>query len=596
MRYPSNRFTAPFLAIPHVWKASKVPFLSLSFILLLQGLIAPASALLLGRTVEYYLVDSFQNTLVELAVPWTLLLFLGIFSFPVTFVLSGRINEDLTTYLTELLLRRGLSLKTLELFDNPQTHDLISIVSKESKSRPVNYIVLYSYILRSMISVVAFAFFLGNIAWYLPLLVILASLPLHYAYTNLREANWRGLRQRTKDARYLEYLTSVFLSRELALESRALGLNQFVRDEFFRVRTDMLSGLHRDRIAGFKKTLPYLVIGAVLYSGSMVILLMSVQTTALAVASITAAIQAFVSLQHAVSEVVENMAFLREKAFFFRDLNTLLSLKESTLPDTSHEESPTPVANGGKANAFIEFRDVSFCYPGATSNTLQNVNFEVNNGEVVAVVGENGAGKSTILKLLCGFYGPTAGFIKCNGESLTSANVSQWRQSISPIFQQTHAFAFSMAQNIEFSLNTEPSLVDLALTRAYGSEIPCTKEDQLGVEFGGTELSGGELQRLGLSRAYYRDCELVIMDEPTSAIDPIFERATFDSIREFVRGRTALIVTHRMPQALFADRVLVIEGGKIVENGTPRALLKAGGIFARMVKSQVSTYDNSDAE
>lgn len=379
------------------------------------------------------------------------------------------------------------------------------------------------------------------------------------------------------------------------METRAHGMQGLIHARFASNKTEMLADLRGHRHRGLLKNAPGIAIGVALYVAAIVLLLINADTAGMAVAGLAAGVQAFSSMQQASTEVVENLAYLNEKAFFFKDLNRLLAFRESTLPEHAQEAPPSPVEAAPSPadqppSTVIEFRDVSFTYPSAQKPAIDAMSFSVADGETVAIVGKNGAGKSTLLKLVCGFYGPTAGAVLCDGAVLDRDGVDIWRESVSPIFQSTSAFAMTFGHNVTLGREMPEALIAESMRAAYGTDAPRSLTEELGVEFGGTELSGGELQRLGLARAIAKDSRVVILDEPTSAIDPIFEAEVFASIKEFVRDRTALIVTHRMPQALAADRVLVIEDGRVVESGAPRDLVQSGGIFADMVRAQSSPF------
>ncbi|MGL5406265.1 MAG: ATP-binding cassette domain-containing protein [Propionibacteriaceae bacterium] len=600
MRNLAARVTAPLAALPHVWRASPGPFILLSLFLLLQGIAGPATALLLGKTVSSFSQGTFELDLPQLALYWGLLTGISLIAFPVVFILSGRLNEDLSAYLQSLLLRRGMSLQTMELFDNPEAYDIISLVVRESKSRPVNYIVLYSYILRGTISVLCYAGILWSIAWYIPILIILAALPLHRAFTAIREVNWTGIRKRAQTARFLDYYVELFLQRETAMETRAHGMQKIIQLRFEQDRDAMFSELRRERRMGFIRNLPFIAIGVIVYVIAITLLLMKSNSSGIAIAGIAASMQAFSAMQQTVSEVVENLAFLREKAFFFKDLDALLEFSESTLPKSSLEKDGlmdkvmVSEASEKRPDSILEFRKVGFTYLSASAPAIQDISFSIQEGETVAIVGKNGAGKSTLVKLLCGFYGPSEGEIFFKGERLAEDNVTQWRESVSPIFQNTTAFSMNFADNILLGLPMASDSVENSAHAAFGNAIPRDYNDLLGVEFGGSEFSGGELQRLGLARAFARGGSFVVLDEPTSAIDPIFEAEVFSAIKEFIKNRSAIIITHRMPQALMADKVIVLEDGRIVEYGSPNELILKNGEFANMVRVQAAPFIDTD--
>lgn len=581
-----KRARAPLYAIPHAWRASKGAFLCISLVLAVQGLLPPVMTVLLGQTVEVFTDEGSPapQTLALLAAAWGGVLLLGIGLQPLVFSLSGRINEDLSTYLQKLLLDKGQSLRTLEFFDDPDTYDIVSLVVKEAKSRPVNYIVLYTYILRASVSLVAFIVIIWTVSWLAPIVLLISAIPLTFAFTSIREANWGGIRARADQARFLDYLSSVYLQRDLFWDTRLNNTNAFMQDQFQATRASLLSFLRRQRRRGIVKNLPLIIIGAFGYTVSITLLLVQAGSAGVAVAALTAALQAYISLQATVNEVVENLAFLNEKAFFFRDLNTFLDKTEMT----GHDAAPGPVGRAPDSDSghiAIELSGVTYHYPSSTSQpSVVDASFIIREGETVAIVGENGAGKSTVLKLIAGACFPDNGAVLTDGEPLCLDNVDAWRTRLSVVPQRPSTFSFSVGENIAFGeVGDDRVRESLEQVSSDGS---LDSSQLLGVEYGGVELSGGETQRLAIARAVVRDTPVLLLDEPTSAIDPVFEARLFDDLRTVMKDRTAIIVTHRLPQALAADKVVVMHKGEIAETGTPAALIEAEGLFAEMCREQ----------
>ncbi|GAB4440019.1 MAG: hypothetical protein Kow0031_21950 [Anaerolineae bacterium] len=238
--------------------------------------------------------------------------------------------------------------------------------------------------------------------------------------------------------------------------------------------------------------------------------------------------------------------------------------------------------------------DISFSYPGSNLTALKDFNLAIPAGQIVAIVGENGAGKSTLLKLLCRFYDPQQGRITWDGVDLRAMRQADLRRRITVLFQQPYPYHDTAGDNIRFGdLPGQPTATQLdAATLAAGareiiSKLPEGYDTILGKWFGQTELSVGEWQRVALARAFVRQADLVILDEPTSAMDSWAENEWMHRFRGLVAGRTALIITHRFSTAMQADVIHVMMGGRLVESGTHSELVALGGRYAQSWRQQM---------
>lgn len=254
----------------------------------------------------------------------------------------------------------------------------------------------------------------------------------------------------------------------------------------------------------------------------------------------------------------------------------------------------------------IVFEDITFYYPGSGRPALQNFNWRIPAGRIVALVGENGVGKSTLMKLLCRFYDPDAGRVLWDGVDIRELPLDALRQQVTVLFQQPYQYHESARHNIAVGdLASKPALQSIKAAAAAAkadapiSKLPGTYESILGKLFGGAELSGGEWQRVALARAFLREAPIVILDEPTSAMDSWAELDWLQRFREMVAGRTAIMITHRFTTAMQADLIFVMDTNSIIESGTHDELLAQGGRYAQswhaqMQGGQVSVpYDGS---
>lgn len=252
----------------------------------------------------------------------------------------------------------------------------------------------------------------------------------------------------------------------------------------------------------------------------------------------------------------------------------------------------------------VEFSHVSFSYPGTDYKILDDVSFHMKKGGKMALVGINGAGKSTIVKLLCGFYMPDEGHIYINGTDLATMDLDAWYRSLAAVFQDAFIYSFSIADNVSCSMGADydeekcgEALKDAGLWEKI-QKLPQKEETFIGKEVreDGIHLSGGETQKLMLARALYKGCALLLLDEPTAALDAIAENEMYEKYNEMLMGKTALFISHRLASTRFCDHILFLENGKITEEGTHEELMNKGGGYAEMFLVQSKYYKEEGAQ
>lgn len=249
------------------------------------------------------------------------------------------------------------------------------------------------------------------------------------------------------------------------------------------------------------------------------------------------------------------------------------------------------------SQARIRFENVSFRYPFSDRDALKDVNITVNAGETLLVAGENGAGKSTFIKLLCGLYQPTGGKIYLNEMDISQLDPAQYRKMVSAVFQDFSLFAMSITENVCAMNEREDRKLREALEHVHLRDVVDRTSQKWDTPLyrvfdeNGVEFSGGEMQRLAIARAVYKDAPILILDEPTSALDPKAEYEIYDSFREMARGKTAIYISHRLSGTKFADKIAVFDRGEIVEYGTHESLMEEKGLYAELYSLQAGLYD-----
>lgn len=500
--------------------------------------------------------------------------------------------EELQRGLLEDHIRRLIheqsSAVRMEFYDFPEFHDHLHRARDEAGYRPAQLLDAVGGLFCSATTLCAVATVLVTQgSWLLPLVMLFSAGPsLWGAVMNaLARQAWRlGV---TKLERRTWYYDHLLTARETAAEMRALALNapyaaayQRLRSRFRRERLDLMrqEGV-RDVVA--------LLLGILVAGAAGVWIVNEALTGRITVGGLAMFYVAFVQGQSALRTWLRSAAELFANTLFLGNLFAFLALQPEPAEDPGaavERRAPRPPQRG----AHVRFEGLEFSYPGSSRAALSGFSLDVAAGKTVAIVGANGAGKSTVFKLLCRFYEPQAGRILIDGRSIKERAPVDVRGSLSVLFQDPVRFSTTVYESVALTASDEtPSLARVeAATRGAGAEdlikrLPDRYDTLLGKEFeNGTELSGGEWQRIALARALMRPAPIVLLDEPTSAMDSWAESEWFDRLRAATTGRTTIIITHRFTTAMRADVIHVMDAGRIVESGTHEDLVAAGGAYA----------------
>ncbi len=308
----------------------------------------------------------------------------------------------------------------------------------------------------------------------------------------------------------------------------------------------------------------------------------------LLLASFILYVSASKQIASSISEIVWVAGVLHTASIYYDDFDKYLKIEEK-MRNTGADK---PVE--GESEPFIEFRNVSFKYPNQTDYAIKDFSCKIDYGEHIAIVGDNGAGKSTFVKLLLRLYDPTEGAIYYKGKNIKEYDYDSYQEIFAPVFQDYVLNAFSIRENLIFDYTEREGLIKGALekTGMYDKimEIGLDRTYSRRFSEDGVELSGGEEQRLVISRAYCKNSNVVVLDEPTAAIDPLSERKLFQDVFDGIGNTTSIMISHRMSCSKFSSRIFVMERGKLAENGTHSELLNLGGLYASMYRRQAEYY------
>lgn len=498
------------------------------------------------------------------------------------------LSEQVRDSITDRIHQQSLAVD-LAFYDLPEYYDHQYRASREASYRPVALLESFGALLQNGITLAAMMIVLIPYGWWLPLVLLASTLPALYVVMRNARRRHAWQRQMTADERRSWYYNWLLTTRENAAELRLFDLGQSFRRQYLELRTRLRAGqLTLVRNEGLAE-LAAGVIALLAVGGTMLLMLWRVLQGLLTLGDMALIYQAFTQGQSLMRTLLQSVGQIYGNSLFLGDLFDFLAL-EPTVRDPA---MPAPAPEDG-ATA-VAFHDVSFTYPGASRPSLAGFTLAVPAGQTVAVVGSNGAGKSTFVKLLCRFYDPSAGAVELFGRDMRELSQDALRRRLSVLFQTPVQYNLSAAENIALGdLAGDPTPEDIARAAYFAGADEVIErlrggyDAPLGIWFvDGTDLSVGEWRRIALARAMLRPAPLVVLDEPTSAMDPWAETAWIARFREYAQGRTAIIITHRFTTAMHADLIYVMDAGRVIESGTHEELLQAGGRYAQSWAEQM---------
>lgn len=479
----------------------------------------------------------------------------------------------------------------LMLIESPDLHDDLEILSREAAHRPLNLLVNLIDIFRGTLTLLSLSMVLGSVVWWLPLAFLLPLIPVTFAVAYSQIDIFKAMLGKGMPARRVKYFLSVLLDVKLAKEIRLFNLSGFFLDKHQQSFNELEDELNLIRKKQLMRPQPWNLLYLLCALGVMFWFVDYLSTGKISVGGLLGTIQSISFFGLSCQWMVYSFANVGVCFGFFARLKALETIAEAT------QDSPVEEKAGQLQE--ITFEDVSFAYHGENF-VLKNINLTLRAGDHLAIVGENGAGKSTLIKLLCRLYRPTTGRITCNGIDIASIDIQQWRSQLSAIFQDFGHYNLTIKENVTFNnIATSESERDflLACEKAqFDLDKGIVPEMLIGKEYAGTELSGGQWQRLALARALYSPGDLIILDEPTSAMDPRVEAEIFRQFSALVQGKTAVMVTHRLGVVKHANYLIVLKQGEIVERGTPAELEQSQGEYYSLLKLQREQYQYGEMQ
>jgi ATP-binding cassette subfamily B protein len=499
--------------------------------------------------------------------------------------------QAVTDHMNDVLHAKSVDVD-LEYYESAQYYDTLHRAQREAPYRPTHLVNGLAQIGQNGISLLAMAGLLALFHWIIAIVLFVAVIPGVAVRLGYSGKMYRWQRERTSTERHAGYLNWMLTGSGHAKEIRLFDLGSLFmrrfRDLRRKLRVERLGIAARRSVAELAAQIGTT---AAIYGSLAFIAYRTVQGTN-TLGDLVMYYQAFQRGQGFLQGMLGGLAGIYEDNLFLSDMNQFLDLKRKVVEPAHAAPVPSPMQTG------LVLDHVTFHYPTGARKVLEDVSLAIRPGEVVALVGENGSGKTTLVKLLCRLYDPTGGTITLDGVNLRRFETAALRREFSVLFQDYAQYQLTARENIWFGNTTLPPDHErvVAAARDSGADdvirgLPKGYDTVLGKMFEeGEELSVGEWQKVALSRAFLRDAQILVLDEPTSSMDARAEYAVFQNFRKLASGRTAILISHRFSTVRMADRIFVLQDGRIIEEGTHDELLRSGGTYAHLFETQARQY------
>lgn len=505
--------------------------------------------------------------------------------------LTDALLGDLFANSTSVKLMEKAASLDLAQFEDPEFYDKLDRARRQTTGR----VVLMSLVMTQLQDIITIIFLASGLIIFAPVLIILlvvAILPSFISESYFSQSGYSLVRSWTPERRELDYLRFIGATDTSAKEVKIFGLSRFLSQRFAVLADKYYKA---NKALAIRRTMwgaVFNVLGDLAYYGAYVIIILRTVGGILTVGDLTFLAGSFARLRSQLQGVLSRFTRISENTLYLKDYFDFMEMQP--LIKDSKDSIPFPQ----KIKKGIVFENVGFKYPTVENWALRNLSFELKAGEKLALVGENGAGKTTLVKLLARLYDPTEGRILIDGIDIKRFRLDSLRQNIGVIFQDFVRFYLSAAENIAVgdieAVNERNRIIDSA-DKSMADEVierlPLKYDQMLGRRFAeGVELSGGEWQKVALARAYMRDAQILILDEPTAALDARAEYEVFVRFSELTAGKTAVLISHRFSTVRMADRILVLKNGLFVEIGSHEELLENNGLYAELFSLQAAGY------
>ncbi|MDP6183508.1 MAG: ABC transporter ATP-binding protein, partial [Gammaproteobacteria bacterium] len=499
---------------------------------------------------------------------------------------------DLFTNRTNIMILDKSEMLDISYFENAAFYDRLENAQREARDGPMQIVSESFGIVQNSITLISMIGLLLRFQWWVFVVVLITTLPallveVRYSRERFRLQTWRS-----PAVRRLGYFRWLITNDDYIKELRIFNLGRYLIDlyrktfdRFFRENTNLTI---RSNAAGFALQ----VLGAAGSAAIFGFIMFQAMLRRVTLGDLALYFQAYQQTVNSTTQLLQGITSIYERGLFVNNFFEFLEFEPLIPAATDGGEVPDPIVQG------IAFEDVHFTYPGTDTPVLRGVSFEIAPGDSAAFVGSNGAGKTTIVKLLCRFYEPDAGAIKIDGIDIRKFDTASLRRQIGVIFQDYGRYQETAYTNVAYGSLDDIGDKERVLTASRKSgahgvieDLPDGYETQLGRWFkDGVNISIGQWQKIALARGFMREAQMLILDEPTSSLDVQSEHEIFESFRDLTAGKMAVLISHRFTTVRMASNIIVIDDGKVIEQGTHEALMELGGRYSVLFNMQAEAY------
>ncbi len=591
-----------------VWETKRSLLFLMVFMALFNG-VMPVIGSLIGAQIMNRLAEAYAASQNGTQFAFRMIAVLLALQFFYTFVNSSisRVyslvlsisGEQLSNHVKMKIMQKAKEVDMVS-FDSPDFYARMENANREAGMRPLQIMNSTFDVLSTLIRIVSYIVVLFAVSWWAPIVIVIVSIPTTVINFVYRKKNVNYMFFRSKNRRQMEYYAGTVIDKDLVKEIRMFNLADTFTEKYQAAFQEYYDGLRKLRIGECLYGLLAALLTSVVYCLLYIFLARGVYRGNFPVGDFSLYTGAITAISAGVTSLITSTSSIYEGTLFIENLISFLNEKPSivpSIPEARHVDR--------HVGHTIEFENVYFRYPGSQKDVLKNINVKIRAGETVVIVGFNGAGKTTFVKLLTRLYDPTAGRILLDGHDIREYDVSELYDMFGMIFQDYGKYAVSVSENITFGdLGRDAGEAEVREAAAHsgadvfidalpdGYDTPLMRY----FEENGTELSIGQWQKLAIARAFYTDSDILILDEPTASLDPMAEQEIFNQFNELRADKTSIFISHRLSSATIADTILVMVNGEIVEKGSHRELMALGGEYYTLFSTQAARYIDSDGD
>jgi ATP-binding cassette, subfamily B, bacterial len=600
-KFELKKVFTTFAGLPRVirlvWSASPLLTVGMALFTILGGITPLANAIIARLLLDSVIQGFLHHTFALVWLPVILQLGVNLLSrvcSTFTGLIQTLLQERVTEHVQLLILRKANTLD-LAFFENSEFHDKMRRATQESSNRPLLMISQTFNLVRAIVTLISMLGLLLHLAWWLVLIAAIIPIPSFIAESRYSLRGYWKMRWQSTEKRQQMYINQIMTYDDYNKEIKLFHLGNF----FIQRYQEMAEKFYREnkRLEVPRNITSLLWSGLSILANSSIYLYIAFQAVLgrISIGSLSQYTIAINQAGQSFEGVLDGVANLYENNLFVDTVFEFLAYEPEIISPTHPVPIELPQDSRGLE---IEFRNVSFTYPGKQQPSLHNVSFTLHAGETIALVGRNGAGKTTLVKLLTRLYDPDEGEILVGGRNIKEYDLDALRDQVGVIFQDYVRYSLKAQENIGVGRIADIENLDLVTAAAAksGADVVVGKLDEgyatmLGRWFdNGAQLSGGEWQKVALARAFMRDARILILDEPTSALDAQAEYDVFTHFRHLTEGKTAVFISHRFSTVRLADRIFVIEDGSLIESGSHRELMQVNGRYAHLFNLQAEAY------